>query len=481
MTTTWLVLALLAGYVAIMTLTARKSAVGKRTVFAYTVAEREVPATMGGLSLAATWVWATGLFVSSLHAYNVGWVGVVWFTVPNTLAILIMLPFALMLRRKYPHGLTLSGFMHSRYGTGVMRLYHLTLGGLAILATALNYMAGGAVLSFMTGTPAWLWSILLAAATLVYTYRYGLRSSAGTGAVQMVFILATIVTAAVYAVHAAGTDVLAAGIGGMKGVTSFFGDDGQMVALSFGIVTAVGLVAGPVGDPTFWQRAYSYKQSAVKPAFFLAAAAFVGIPVGMSVLGYIGAGKGMTPSGAPDYINLDVAAAFLPDWLLVAFLFTILSALLSTANSMLVSLGSLASDYTASLDRQRVVVAVAAAVAVVVSLVPGLTLFDLFLIYSTLRSATFLITVTTILGKTWNARATFWAIAAGLVVGFPATIYGNVIGSTWQWKLGALLLTSVLPLVIVAVWTAIRPAGVSEGERRETPGETAAAVEASRV
>src|SRR5690606_3519204 len=141
-----------------------------------------------------------------------------------------------------------------------------------------------------------------------------------------------------------------------------------------------------------------------------------------------------------------------------AFLFTILSALLSTSNAMLVSLGSLASDYTANLERQRVVVGIAAAVAVAVSLVPGLTLFDLFLIYSTLRSATFLITVTTILGKTWNARAAFWAIAAGLAVGFPTTVYGNVIGSTWQWKLGALLLTSVLALVIVAVWAAIRPA-----------------------
>lgn len=479
LTITFAVLALLGVYITVMALIAKRTAVGKTTVSAYNVAERNVPGTMGGLSLAATWVWATALFVSSAQAYTNGWVGVLWFTIPNTLAILLMLPFALKLRRKYPTGLTLSGFMARRYGSSTGRLYVVALGGLAIMATAVNLLAGGAVLNLLVPLiPSALGSVLLAAGALIYTYRYGIRSSIGTGASQILFIIAGLAIAAAYSVSQAGSSNVLASLGGVSGINDFFSAEGRMVALTFGIVTAAGLLAGPVGDPTFWQRAFTYKEGGVTRAFLTSMGLFILVPLLMSVQGFVAVAEGITPPevGGAQYVNLEVAVTLFPTWLLVMFLFLILSALLSTVNAQMIAAASLASDFTRDIERQRKVVAVGVFVAAAIAIIPGNTILSMFLVYSTLRSAHFFITVTTLLGAVWNRRGVFYGFLVGLLVGFPSAVYGNIINSAWQTKLIALAITTFTPILIAAVWTALsRSRGTRPPlETYRTPGEAEA-------
>lgn len=478
---TYLTLMLLGAYTVLMWWTAKRTAVGRRTSLAYNVAERDIPTRLGGPSLAATWVWATALFVSSMHAYTSGWVGLLWFTVPNALAVLLMIPFALAVRKRYPTGFTLSGLMRKKYGPGTQRLYHLMLGGLAVMATSVNFLAGGAVLSYLLDIPAWTGSILLALVVLIYTIGYGIRSSTGTGAVQMWFILAALAVVSIYAINATGWGAVASSMNGLNEVNSFFSEEGRMVALTFGIVTAAGLLAGPIGDPTFWQRAFSYRRGTIISSFTVAAGMFVLVPLLMGSLGFVALARGTT-SEVPDYVNIAVMDEVAPQWMMVMFLFMILSALLSTCNAMMIGLSSLVSDYTGDIERQRLAVVGGLTLAALIACLPGNEILKMFLVYSTLRSAHFLITATTLLGAHWRSRAVFWGITLGLLVGFPATVYGNMIDSSWQWKLTALGLCSVLPILTVLAARALTGKRQDEGEATyQTPGESQALLESSKV
>ena len=79
------------------------------------VADRRIGATVAAMSIAATWIWAPSLFTSSEMAYTRGVPGMFWFLVPNVLCLIIFIPFAKKIRRQYPEGITLTGYMAERY------------------------------------------------------------------------------------------------------------------------------------------------------------------------------------------------------------------------------------------------------------------------------------------------------------------------------------------------------------------------------
>ena len=61
---------------------------------------------------------------------------------PNALALVLMLPFAMFIRKRYAKGFTLSGLMRRTYGRPTQYLYVFTLGGLAMLSVSVNLLAG---------------------------------------------------------------------------------------------------------------------------------------------------------------------------------------------------------------------------------------------------------------------------------------------------------------------------------------------------
>ena len=74
----------------------------------YLVANRKLNSTEAGFSIAATWIWAPALFVASQQAYNNGWVGVFYFTVPNILTLVLFAYLGQKVRNKYKKAFTLS-------------------------------------------------------------------------------------------------------------------------------------------------------------------------------------------------------------------------------------------------------------------------------------------------------------------------------------------------------------------------------------
>ena len=115
----------------------------EKNVERFCVGSRKENWIMSALSIAATWIWAPALFVSTEKAYANGFVGLFWFLVPNVLCLILFIPFAKRIRREMPEGITLSGYMRDKYKSdGVKRVYLFQLMGLSVLSTGVQLLAG---------------------------------------------------------------------------------------------------------------------------------------------------------------------------------------------------------------------------------------------------------------------------------------------------------------------------------------------------
>lgn len=417
----------------------------EKNVERFCVGNRRENWIMSALSIAATWIWAPALFVSTEKAYTNGFVGLFWFLAPNVLCLIIFIPFAKKIRAEMPEGITLSGYMRDKYQSdGVKRVYLFQLIGLSVLSTGVQLLAGSQVLSAATGLPFEIVTVLLAVIALSYSVISGIKASMLTDAIQMVFMLVASISFLVVAVRSVGGEGIAAGINGISGTyTSFWSKEGIDVFLSFGLPTAVGLLSGPFGDQSFWQRAFAVKKSRIGHAFLLGAILFGAVPFSMGILGFAGAGIGYQAQDL-GVINFELIKALMPAWGVLPFLYMIISGLLSTVDSNLCAVSSLVTDISGGrvLKRTKWAMVALLAVGIAIANVPGLTVTHLFLFYGTLRSSTLLPTILTLKGVKFTPKGIQYGVVAALAVGLPIFAYGTVLNSGPYKTLGSL--TTVL-------------------------------------
>ena len=103
----------------------------------------------------AVWTWSVAVLTSAAVTYTWGISGLFWFVVSNGLAIMLLAPFALHLRKKLPAGYTITQFIKERFN---------------------NPAATAAVLAVIVFTAGM--SILLNALGAVIVLKYDLRHSA---------------------------------------------------------------------------------------------------------------------------------------------------------------------------------------------------------------------------------------------------------------------------------------------------------------
>ncbi|MDR2553206.1 MAG: hypothetical protein LBD31_08585 [Treponema sp.] len=396
-----------------------------KTAAGFHVADRNMGTTQSALSIAATWIWAPALFVSAERAYLQGISGLFWFLAPNVLCLLLFIPFAQKIHKLMPHGITLSGFMGERYGSAAKRVYLFQLSALSVLSTGVNLLAGAAVLETITGLSFPLLTVMLAAIACSYSQFSGIKASVITDAVQMVLILAACFLFVPWAIQRNGFASLISGLNGPGGeYGNIFSRKGLDVFRSFGLPTAIGLIAGPFGDQNFWQRAFAIKQEKIGKAFFLGAAAFAVVPLAMGLLGYISRGSGFIPHN-PGIVNLEIMTSLFPAWTVLPFVFMLVSGLLSTVDSNLCAMASLTTDITKSENMAipRGAMLLNLALGVLIANIPGMTITNLFLFYGTLRASTFAPTVMALQGK--RIRWVAPGVLASLTVGLPLFAWGT--------------------------------------------------------
>lgn len=439
----------------------------------FLVAGRSVGPWASAFSIAATWIWAPALFIAAQKAYTQGVAGLFWFTVPNVACLILFAYFARIIRRKMPRGYTLAGYMRERYSPRVQNLYLLQLVGLAVCSFAVQLLAGGKVVSVLTGLPFGTVTLLLAGTALSYSLLSGLRASVITDYAQMIFILAVLLLIVPWAVsNGGGWETVVAGLGGVSGRHGSVFD--AEVFLTFGIAVTIGLISGPFGDQAFWQRAFATEESKVRTAFVRGALIFAVVPLGMSLLGFLAAGRGMSVTDA-ELVNLATVRELLPAWTVIPFVFMLLSGLISTLDSNLCAVASLSGHDLAGRrgeggDDVRVIrfaragMLLLALAALLIANAPGMKILYLFLFYGTLRASTLLPTILSLLTATVSERGVFWGIVLALSVGLPLFAIARLQGWDGLAIAGSVFTVSVSGLVawVVSRWERAAPSAPVE-------------------
>ena len=441
----------LAAYTVLMLLVTIALSKRSKTSESFHVADRKLGLVQSAMSIAATWIWAPALFTSAEKAYTNGIPGLFWFLVPNVLCLLVFVPFGKKIRSQMPGGITLSGYMAERYRSkAVYGAYLFELSALSVLSTGVQLLAGASILAAVTGWPFWLLTIILATIAYSYSQYSGIKASVLTDALQMILMLACCALLVPWALSMdGGVSHLSQGLAGVSGqYRSLFDGNGLQVLFSFGLPTAIGLIAAPFGDQCFWQRAFSIRQDRVGGAFKLGALLFAIVPLSMGILGFIAAGAGFVATNAGQ-VNFELVGSLFPAWVMLPFLFMLLSGLLSTMDSNLCAAASLTSDFGGGVKAAKGSMVALLTLAVGIANVPGLTVTNLFLVYGALRATTMLPTVLTLMGKALSAHGVFAGILASLVIGMPIFVIGTVTDSAALKTAGslcALLLSGVVCL-----------------------------------
>lgn len=298
----------------------------------FCVGNRNTGWMVSALSIAATWIWAPALFTSTENAYTKGFAGLFWFLIPNILCLILFIPFAKKIREEMPEGITLSGYMYERYHSKAVRnIYLFQLSALSTLSTGVQLLAGSKILSMLTGIPFAAITVIMAVIAFSYSQFSGIKASILTDAVQMVLMLGISIGFVVFSVkNGGGLETLVTGLGGATGdARSLFSNRGWEIFLGFGLPTMIGLISGPFGDQCFWQRAFCVKKDKIGSAFFVGALLFGIVPLSMGILGLVGAGIGYVAVDT-GVINFELISTLFPAWVVIPFLFMIVSGLLST-------------------------------------------------------------------------------------------------------------------------------------------------------
>jgi urea-proton symporter len=424
----------------------------------YLVADRKIGWLKSGFSVAATWIWAPALFVATLKAYTQGIAGLFWFTVPNIACLLIFTYFAIKVREMCPKGFTLSSFMRDKYSDRVQNLYLIELIGLAVCQFAVQLLAGGAVIAYLTGLDFFIITLILSATALSYSFISGVRASILTDYWQMWFILVVVVVVVPWIViESGGWSVVMAGIGGKSG--EYSNPFNAEVAYSFGIVVTIGLLAGPFGDQSFWQRTFATKKKEIKKAFICSALIFGIVPIFTGLIGFVAAGLGI--EGKPQLINIITAQMLLPTWVLVPFAIMLISGLVSTLDSALCSVSSLCGHDISNkkttitysdMDWAKIGMVLLAIGGLLIANIPDMKILYLFLFYGTLRASTLIPTVLTIIKGKLSEQGMFYGICLALFVGAPLMAYGNF-GGGLHYKVAGAVFTVLSSGIVAWLWT----------------------------
>lgn len=456
----------------------------------FLVAERRVNWFLGGSSIAASWIWAPAVFVSTLFAYQYGLAGLFWFTVPNMAALGIFAFLAPRIREKMPYGYTLPQWIRFRFqDEKVHKLYLYPFFFYQLMSITVQLYAGGNLLALLLGIPVYqatavVTIAMLAAIPLIYSLISGLESSIITDFLQLAFIIVALLVLIPWAISTAGIDSVRAGLAGISGSKNIFDPH---IAFSLGIVTSIGLIAGAVSDQQYWQRGFAIKKGHLRKAFIFGALAFGMVPILLGFLGFIGADPSLAatvPAGVdPSLIGVVVVSRLLPVWTVFFFVIMLLCALSSTLDSgmnaaaslwttdvmkytneeqelMLKSeKGTLLSDKEKLakylLDARRLKAArntmiwltiLGFLVALAVIYIPGFKLQQLWWVFNTVAACVMVPTILSLYWERLNPKGVFWGVLVAFFVGLPLFIYSNLIDKP-VWIVGSALFVVGITLV----------------------------------
>lgn len=406
-----------------------------RTTDDYVAAGRRIGLGFGVGSVIAVWTWSVAVLTSAAVTYSWGISGLAWFVIPNGLAIMLLAPFALHLRKKLPAGYTITQFIRERFNnraaTAAVLGVIIFTAGMSILLNALGAVI---VLNTIYGIQPLAILLVSLAVITIYSYFGGLWTSAITGTVNtlLLSVPAAIVVLFVLskvggpeAVYAAVEKANPQNFDMMRGVT----------AAQFGIVTALGLLAVAIADQALWQKVWAIKPDRLAKTFLWAGAWFYPIPIAVGMLGFVGIALGVNVQqiGDPAAIGPFVVSHIgLPVSIVVLFTLVILNASFSATDGAFAALTSVVAvdivrplwpdiaDKTLFLITRLSIIATSLIVGLIVLL--GIQFVDLLLFMFAVQIA-FAIPITlAIFWSRFTASAFVLGSASALLIGLPVRL-----------------------------------------------------------
>lgn len=267
----------------------------------FVIAGRQIPLGFGVGSVIAVWTWSMAVMMSSAQAFSFGTSGLLWFIVPNGLAVMIMVPFAVRLRRQMPEGYTIVQFIRERFENGTasgVMLVAILFGLIAEIC--INLFGVTLVMGVIFGFDATAVLAITLVIVTIYSYFGGLWTSAITATINTLLIA---VPAAIVVLYVLGE------VGGAGAVFDSVkeADSNNLNAFSpaaasaFGISLALGLFASTMADQTFWQKVWAMKPANLSKTFLWSGLWFYPIPMCLGLLGLVGIAVGVTPDALGSY------------------------------------------------------------------------------------------------------------------------------------------------------------------------------------
>lgn len=426
----------------------------------FVIANRKIGFGFGVAGLISIWTWAMAVMMSAAQTYSFGLSGLFWFTVPNGLAVIAVIPFVRKIRNLMPDGYTIPEFVKVRYDGNSAASGVVVLGALfgSLIEVIINIKGTSLVVSNVFGVDPRLAAVIGLAVVLTYSILGGLWASITTSALATLLHTVPSAIILVAALHyAGGVDSVWHAVanqgGGLLTVTR------PDAAIGFGITLALGLLTATIAGQEFWQVAWALKKKDVSRTFLWAGAWFYPIPICLGLLGLIGLALHVDVNAQ---LGGDAAAIGpflvshlgLPVWLIVLYVVVILSACYSVIDSAFTATSSVfvvdiikpLAPKISERDLYRwakapmfLVAAIAAGVVLT-----GVDFVTIVLTSYAIRTA---ILIPLVLSLFWS-RMTGWGFVGGTVlaiaIGMPIRA---ATGDLWG-SLSILAISGVIPLVV---------------------------------
>ena len=449
------------GVVLLLIALAVKGAV--KTTHNFVISGRLLGFGFGVASLISVWTWSMAVMLSSAQAYTWGTSGLVWFIVPNGLAVIIMVPFGLKVRQKMPAGYTLAQFIRARFNTGISSVATLIFLIGALLGVIMINLAGLVlIMNTIFGLTPFAIVVTGIVVVTVYSYFGGLTTSAVTGTLNTLLLGVGSSIVVLYALAKAGGAQL------VFNEVQALGDQhlnplDPVTAASFGLALALGLLTNVIADQSFWQRVWAIRPKDLGRSFLWAGVWFYPIPLALGLLGFIGLAAGVTLAdlgslGAGAVGPHVIASLGLPVAIVALYTLVVVNACFAAIDGALSGVTSLVAvdivhQYFPKVSERRLlaitktsmIVAAAIAGGVVLTGIDYVNLVTTVYFYGT----SLLIPVTlSIFWSRLTGAGYVWGVIAGIAVGGPLR---ETLGPTYGPLFGIIGLIAASAIVSVVV------------------------------
>lgn len=370
-------------------------------------------------SIAATWIWAPALYVSSQMAHNFGLIGLLWFLVPNVLTLFVFGYFGRKAKDIVHDGVSLCDLI-SKASPQQETIHALISKLLLVCSTVVQFIGIHTLLHSLLDIHKFTSFIITSCIALGIVYKDGLKACIINDRIKYFTILGIASILTIY------TLFIKTDTSNVELIKEFDSKQFIDVTLSFGIVTTIGLLSAPYVDNTFWQRLFSIDKDKVIKVFSLSGLCFLIIPLLFGIIGLAHQDIGNNSWQITDAFD----NIFLQFLLAVA----ILIAIISTVDSNLCAIVSLyyrkieeSFEFCNKEDCLHIVMVALLIASGFIFLTIDITIVQLFLLYGTVRTCAAIPTILIILNK-YNTRrllvATFVTIAICLPGYAIASLYG---------------------------------------------------------